>query len=112
MTGLTDVAALASDENNIYVADTKEVLACPRATGQCGSALTVIASTGSPAMLATEPDAQYIYFGDAAGIHRSPLHAGAPTRARCRSGSAAGESKEWLRTRASSIGPTARAERS
>ncbi len=54
--------ALAADAYNIYVADTIQVVACPKATGQCGSTSTLIGNVGSPIYLATMPDSSYVWF--------------------------------------------------
>jgi hypothetical protein len=72
MTGINLVTALAADSNNIYLANASTVVACPKATGQCGTNPVLIAATGSPDYLATEPDAQYVYFGSAKAIYRCP----------------------------------------
>jgi hypothetical protein len=80
MTGLTNAVAIAGDLNNIYVADTKQVLACPKAMGQCGGTSTVIGATGSPILLATEPDSQYVYFGGATAIYRCPYRGCMPAQ--------------------------------
>jgi hypothetical protein len=72
MSGLTNGTSIATDANNIYLATTVEVLACPKATGQCGSNLVTIASSNSPILLATEPDSAFVYYSNSKGIFRCP----------------------------------------
>jgi hypothetical protein len=72
MTNVPGGEALGADSNNVYVATGQSLLACSKTMGSCGSALITISSVGTPVMIATEPDSQFVYFASAFALYRCP----------------------------------------
>jgi hypothetical protein len=77
MTNVPGGEALAADANNVYVATGQSLLACSKTMGSCGSSLLTISAVGTPVMVATEPDSQFVYFASGFALYRCP-YSGCP----------------------------------
>jgi hypothetical protein len=71
MSNVSNGTAVAADGNNVYLGTSTSLLACPKASLSCGSSPLTIAST-STSVIATEPDAQNVYFASVFAIYRCP----------------------------------------
>jgi hypothetical protein len=73
MTNLSaTVSNVISDAKYVYVSDGNIIASCPKGTA-CGSAWTTFVSSGSPGVMATEPDSNYLFFTGTDGtIYRCP----------------------------------------
>jgi hypothetical protein len=70
LTGVDTGTVIGEDSNNVYYGDSTGLLGCADLVAGCGSTPKLIAGIADPSFIATEPDANYVYFATQTTIYR------------------------------------------